>query len=64
MTEWGFQTTIWLCNWMSEVCDVIFNIVGEQRLLHGHNLRVEMMELVIQCWLSLENNTSQIKANS
>lgn len=49
---------------MLQVCDVIFSIVGEKRLLRGQKVSYEVIEPGIQCCDSLENNNVHIKGQN
>ena len=51
------MVTSLLCNWMSQVRDVIFHIIGEKKIvLRGQK--------VMQCYVSLENNKNYIKGQN
>ena len=57
--------TFLLCDWMSQVGYVICNITMLQLfLLHGHKVSFKVMESVIQCCFSLDNNSGYIKGEN
>lgn len=49
---------------MLQIHGIIFSIVGENLLLHGHKMSYKVMEAVIQWCVSLENNNAHLKGKN